>query len=387
MYWIIFLIIIIVLCILYFCIAKVGSGVVDDRFSDKKYKKQLGWNFSNIITNTDTDITIHSKFNSDNEETVAKELDFASTILNNENTNIKQILDLLKINKIETKLEIKSLNNIPFLYITLITKVLNNICIKYSSVNSYIIYWILEEQQVLERILEPVDIEIIKNKIKDLAFIIKMPEIDIFIRFLRININKIDPSCEISFLKYYIPAAVYIETDTIYKKLLTKYDIYSLSRLYERSKITIYYETEYCNIPLYIYKISNIGIIGELRDYKVDYKIVNNELVSTPREVISYMILDIFINDVNSLFNCIISLSKNPMVIINQHNNTILCGSGRSNDGIFSFQFDLGDPNNYILNINGRIQNRIIFTDIRTLREQLVARHPLIFQRPNRLMG
>jgi hypothetical protein len=65
MYWIIFLIIIIVLCILYFCIAKVGSGIVDDRFSDKKYKKQLGWNFSNIITNTDTDITIHSKFNSD----------------------------------------------------------------------------------------------------------------------------------------------------------------------------------------------------------------------------------------------------------------------------------------------------------------------------------
>ena len=38
MYWIIFLIIIIVLCILYFCIAKVGSGIVDDRFSDKNIK-------------------------------------------------------------------------------------------------------------------------------------------------------------------------------------------------------------------------------------------------------------------------------------------------------------------------------------------------------------
>jgi hypothetical protein len=392
------------LCILYFCISKIGGGDVYEYFSDEKYEKHCLGRDNYIITNTDTNIDITIDFYRSSEEATEKQFDFARIVLNNENKNIEKILNWLKPSKIEIKLEIKSLYNIqnPLLYIHIRPKGGFWVFIKYSTSDTYIIYWDSGNENRAPEPFNTENAEILKNKIDDLIFITKMPEAKKFNDLLA-DYHKFDINCEISFLKHYIPIAVYVEEDIIYKKLLEKYKCRSLERLYEYNKITIYNEdvSEHCNIPLYIYRISNIGTVGELMerkdnheikndeltDYKVDYKIVNGKVISTPRKVIDYTVLDDFINFVNSLFNCIKVSSKTLMFITNQRGKTILRGDGNSNGGFIVFQFDLGDPNNYILNIYGSFRDQIIFTDTRTLREQLIARHPLIFNRSSRLMG
>ena len=82
MYWIIFLIIIIVLCILYFCIAKVGSGIDPNiYFPDDKYKKEYKDSIG-TITSIKTNISIIYRFVG---EVTIEELEFTRAILNNKN--------------------------------------------------------------------------------------------------------------------------------------------------------------------------------------------------------------------------------------------------------------------------------------------------------------
>jgi hypothetical protein len=382
MYWIIFLIIIIVLCILYFCIAKVGSGINPNiYFPDDKYKKEYKDSVG-TITSIKTNINIIYRFNG---EVTIEELEFTRAILNNENDNIKQILDLFKTKEIKTRLEIASLNNTPFLYIIL--DELDCIFIKYSTSNTCMICWDSEENRVLELFDDKTF-----TKIKDLAFIIKMPELTKFDN-LQIKYSEIDPNCEISFLKYYIPFAVYIKTDTIYNELSLIYSVNHLLYLYEHDKITVCYKSKYCNIPIYTYQISDTGvIIGTLMDYTINYEIVGDKVISTPNKPINYESLKSTIDERidfdNSLFDCIKASSRTSIHIIRGNKNTVLFGSGFFNGHSISFQFNsISNSDDLMLTIDGVIRDQIRFTDIVNLRKKLVARYPLIFQLPIRLIG
>jgi hypothetical protein len=379
MYWIIFLIIIIVLCILYFCISKVGSGIDPNiYFPDDKYKKEYKDSVG-TITSIKTNISIIYRFVG---EVTIEELEFTRAILNNKNDNIEKILDLFKTKEIKTRLEIISLDNIPFLYIIL--DELDSIFIKYSTSNTCMICWDSEEN----RILEPFDDKTF-TKIEDIAFIIKMPELNKFDN-LQIQYSEIDPNCEISFLKYYIPFAVYIKTDTIYNELSLIYSVNNLSYLYEHDKITVCYKSKYCNIPIYTYQISDTGkFVGTLIDYTINYEIIGDKIISTPNEAIDYESLkstiDKRIDFINSLFACIRASSITNMHIIRGDRNTVLFGRGFSNGHSISFQFNsIENSDDLILTMDGVIRDQIRFTNIVNLRKKLVACYPLIFQLPIR---